>query len=115
MPSHRTRSELLFVSGTSGTGGAGVATVNDAHATYWNPAALGYLDGWSVMLPFSVSASSEGDAIGTLDFVMGISVRKGGFVFDFAGGSSFSTAEVEDVTMPERLNFALNLRYEKRF
>jgi hypothetical protein len=45
----------------------------------------------------------------------GISVRKGGFVFDFAGGSSFSTAEVEDVTMPERLNFALNLRYEKRF
>jgi hypothetical protein len=55
-----------------GMGGAGVATVDDAHATYWNPGALAFADGWSVMLPFSVQASSEGDAIETLDFVMGI-------------------------------------------
>lgn len=55
-----------------GMGGAGVATVDDAHAVYWNPAALAYAEGWSLMLPFSVQASAEGDAIETLDLVIGI-------------------------------------------
>ena len=36
-----------------GMGGAGVAVVNDAHATYWNPGALAFNASTSIELPFS--------------------------------------------------------------
>ncbi len=63
----------LFGARYQGMGGAGVATVNDGHAIHWNPGALGFMaDKWSAMFPASVQLSSEGDAMSTLDFVIGM-------------------------------------------
>ena len=46
-----------------GMGGAGVATVNDSLASYWNPAALAQGQAWDASLNIDMSASVEGDAL----------------------------------------------------
>lgn len=50
-----------------GMGGAGVAVVDDAHATYWNPGALAFDASTSIELPFSFSLQTEGGAIAVAD------------------------------------------------
>ncbi len=50
-------------------GGSGVASVNDAFASYWNPAALGGAESWDADLNFDLVASVEGDAIQTVEDV----------------------------------------------
>ena len=46
-------------------GGAGVATVDDSTAQFWNPAALGFKKKgeWDVQLPITVNASIENNAL----------------------------------------------------
>lgn len=50
-----------------GMGGAGVATVNDSFASYWNPAALAAAQSYDAAINFDVVASVEGDALQTID------------------------------------------------
>lgn len=48
-------------------GGAGVAVVNDAHASYWNPAALAFNQGQDFEIPFSFTLDTEGGGIAAAD------------------------------------------------
>ena len=50
-----------------GMGGAGVASVNDSFASYWNPAALGYTQSYDVALNADVMVAAEGDIVSTID------------------------------------------------
>lgn len=50
-----------------GMGGAGVATVNDSFASYWNPAALAQAQSYDATMNFGVLASVEGDALQVID------------------------------------------------
>lgn len=60
--------EWTFVgSRYQGMGGAGVATVNDSFASYWNPAALATAQSYDAALNFDVMASIEGDALAVMD------------------------------------------------
>ena len=60
--------EFTFVgSRYQGMGGAGVATVNDSFATYWNPAALATAQSYDAAMNFDMNASVEGDALSIMD------------------------------------------------
>jgi len=60
-------------------GGAGVAIVDDVHAAYWNPGALGLATRtYEVDAPFRFSAAAEGDII-----------EKADAVFDFIDDNNF--------------------------
>ena len=48
-------------------GGAGVATVNDSFASYWNPAALGTAQSWDTAIDTGVTASVEADILNSID------------------------------------------------
>ncbi|MEO1915690.1 MAG: conjugal transfer protein TraF [Myxococcales bacterium] len=50
-----------------GMGGAGVATVNDSLAPYWNPAALAMAQSYDGVLNFDIMASIEGDVLEVID------------------------------------------------
>lgn len=50
-----------------GMGGAGVATVNDSFASYWNPAALGMAKSYDAALNLDMNASLEGDALSIME------------------------------------------------
>jgi len=50
-----------------GMGGAGVATVNDSFASYWNPAALAQAQSYDAAINFGALASVEGDALQVID------------------------------------------------
>ncbi|MEZ7979512.1 MAG: conjugal transfer protein TraF [Myxococcota bacterium] len=52
-----------------GMGGAGVAVVNDEHASYWNPGALAFGGRHGVALPVSVQAAAEGTILRDVDEV----------------------------------------------
>jgi len=53
-----------------GMGGAGVAVVNDSHASYWNPGALAFKQAASgVELPFSFSTETLGDILADADTI----------------------------------------------
>lgn len=57
-----------------GLGGAYTALVNDASATYWNPGALGLIEGFSMSANWNVStrfASIESDAPSGVDVITG--------------------------------------------
>lgn len=62
-----------------GMGGAGVAVVDDEHASYWNPAALAFTESYGVSLPVGVYTAAEGSALSDID-------RVSDFVDDLAGG-----------------------------
>ena len=49
-----------------GMSGAGVATVNDSLASYWNPGALAFAQDYDVTIPIGAQASIEGGIIGDL-------------------------------------------------
>ena len=55
-----------------GMGGAQVAAVDDASAAWWNPAALGRLDGWNVQILAGGVASSRNDLLRTIDTLTGL-------------------------------------------
>jgi hypothetical protein len=80
-----------------GMGGAGVATVNDAHAAYWNPGALGFGQGWSIMAPFSVQASSENNPLGTLDEMIEVGKEADAGIRDVRKGGALKKSEVRDL------------------
>ena len=48
-------------------GGAGVAVVDDALASYWNPAALATAKSFDAMINVDIVAALEGDAVETID------------------------------------------------
>jgi len=48
-------------------GGAGVATVNDSFASYWNPAALGTAQSWDTAIDTGATVSVEADILDTID------------------------------------------------
>lgn len=48
-------------------GGAGVATVNDSFASYWNPAALGTAQSWDTAIDTGVTASVEAGILDSID------------------------------------------------
>ncbi|MCH7598939.1 MAG: hypothetical protein IH973_04210 [Myxococcales bacterium] len=76
-----TAGEWAFVGARyQGMGGAGVATVNDSFASYWNPAALGYAQSYDVALNADIMATAEGDIIRTIDELE-----------DLVGSSEFDT------------------------
>jgi len=50
-------------------GGAGVATVDDSLASYWNPGALAFAKDYDVHLPVGFQASAEGGVLGDIDDV----------------------------------------------
>jgi hypothetical protein len=50
-----------------GMGGAGVATVNDSLAPYWNPAALAMAQSYDGVLNFDIMGSIEGDVREVID------------------------------------------------
>jgi len=52
-----------------GMGGAGVATVNDSFASYWNPAALANAQSYDAALNIGTMVSIEGDALETMDII----------------------------------------------
>jgi hypothetical protein len=62
-----------------GMGGAGVATVNDSFASYWNPAALGYAKSWDTAVDFGATASVEASILDTID---GLEELVGSSAFD---------------------------------
>ncbi len=57
----------LIGSRYQGMGGAGVATVNDSFASYWNPAALATAESYDGAINFDAMASVEGDALRAID------------------------------------------------
>jgi hypothetical protein len=61
-------SEWQFIGARyQGMGGAGVATVDDSLALYWNPGALGFTTGRDFQLPFGASLSAEGNVMSEID------------------------------------------------
>ncbi len=50
-----------------GMGGAGVATVNDSFASYWNPAALAAAQSYDAAINFDIVGSVEGNALQVID------------------------------------------------
>ena len=81
-------------------GGAGVALVDDNHASYWNPGALAF-DGVSqgVELPFSVSAETLGnilaDADSIADFISDNTLAS--VITKVGNGDALTLAEVQDL------------------
>lgn len=55
-----------------GMGGAGVASVNDAFASYWNPAALAMAQSYDAQINLDFQAAVEGDLLDTLDSIDGL-------------------------------------------
>jgi hypothetical protein len=62
-----------------GMGGAGVAVVDDEHASYWNPAALAFTESYGVSLPVGAYTAAEGSALSDID-------RVSNYIDDLAGG-----------------------------
>lgn len=81
-------------------GGAGVATVNDATASYWNPGALAFLPAESHEsgFPLSFSTTLEGEALRDLDdihdFVEDTSFAS--ILDDMANGAALTPQELQD-------------------
>jgi hypothetical protein len=62
-----------------GMGGAGVAVVDDEHASYWNPAALAFTESYGASLPIGAYTAAEGSALSDID-------RVSDYLDDLAGG-----------------------------
>lgn len=62
-----------------GMGGAGVAVVDDEHASYWNPGALAFTESYGVAVPAGVYAGAEGSTLSDIDRVSNV-------LDDLAGG-----------------------------
>lgn len=63
-----------------GMGGAGVAVVDDEHASYWNPGALAFTSSYGIALPVGVQIAAEGSVIADVD-------RVAGFLDDLQSGA----------------------------
>jgi hypothetical protein len=61
-------------------GGSGVASVNDAFASYWNPAALGNAQSYDADLNFDFVAALEGNVVETVDDLNDIDDDLGDFL-----------------------------------
>jgi hypothetical protein len=117
-----------------GMGGAGVAMVDDEHASYWNPGALAFTRSYGAALPVSAQASAEGDVIAQADRVASFLDQLGDGEFDslidtIATGGTLSSSELSDGLalavgllpgldepgqgLVANVNAALLLRYER--
>ncbi|HPG26735.1 MAG TPA: conjugal transfer protein TraF [Myxococcota bacterium] len=65
-----------------GMGGAGVAMVDDEHASYWNPGALAFTRSYGVALPVGAQVAAQGDVLSQVDRVTEFIDGLGGATYD---------------------------------
>lgn len=85
-------------------GGAGVAVVDDEHASYWNPGALAFTESYGVALPVGAYAAAQGSAISDVD-------RVAGYVDDLGGDLDQILDDLDqgNALSPQQLGTALRL------
>ena len=88
-----------------GMGGAGVAVVDDEHASYWNPGALAFTESYGVALPVGVSAAAEGSTLADIDRVSEYLDEIGGSALD----DIIDDLEAGNDLDPQQLAIALRL------
>lgn len=82
-----------------GMGGAGVAVVDDEHASYWNPGALAFTPSYGASIPIGVQAAAEGSVLADVDRVARLidELDAGAFdqlLADIEGGGSLDAAQL---------------------
>jgi len=98
-PADSARAEPWVLLGAryQGMGGAGVATVNDSTASYWNPGALGFDELYDVRIPFSAQASIEGGVVETMDDIFDLADRTEDALDRIEDGDFLTDEDVEDM------------------
>lgn len=92
-----------------GMGGAGVAVVDDEHASYWNPGALAFNKSYGVALPVGAYVSAEGSALEDVD-------RVSEYLDDLANGELdqlLDDLEAGNDLNPQQLGTVLRLAAEE--